>query len=1750
MNTPRRAVTLIASRGLLVAALGLAACPGETTSGSEDTAALDTVFVPQDILVPDTVTANDTGAPDADAQPPVDTTPIDCPGAFGCACAGNDDCASELCIEGPDGQACTRTCVATCPDGYDCLTSGAFGPDVISVCIPRHTRLCRPCHDNSDCQNPFDPLPAYCVTTDPVAGSFCSSSCANIPCPSGYACATVDLGGGATAKQCVPEEGATCACRPSWADLGLSTSCLVSNDVGACEGTRSCGVDGLTSCAGPEATLETCNGVDDDCDGETDNLIEASCERHSAFGTCSGVLACDEAFTAYCDAPQPSAEVCDGIDQDCDGATDEGSCDDGFACTDDVCVSATGTCNATLEPNACLIAQVCYSENDINPADPCQVCRPLLNPYGWSLATNACTIDGVCYADGAARPGKPCDVCRAADDPLGWTPLAEGDKCDDGDPCTFDEVCQATECVGALTPDRCEDGLACTLDACNGDGTCTHTPVAATCVIAGACYTAGVANPAAECERCEPAADPRSWSPAPDTTPCDDETVCTTGDHCDGAGACAGDTVSCDDALDCTADTCDPVDGCVHTPVDACVIDGACVAGGATRSVAEACLVCTPASSTDDWSVAQDSCFIDGACVASGSVDPEDDCRRCVPGTSQSAYVPVSVGTCGDPGVCLAGGHCVAGSCEGASDKCDDGLGCTAGTCNGDGTCSFEIVSGSCLIGDACYGNGTVNPDDPCQVCDASEDAEGWSPNPARCLIGEVCWNDGQADPTNACLVCDPVASRTTWTAASVETSCNDQNACSTDDHCDGAGACVGDLSCDDALSCTTDLCTLGGCVNIVAPSSCVIDGVCEAAGADAGQPCLTCQPAVSQEAWTPAATSVACDDGSPCSTDDHCDGAGACTGNTSCNDGTFCTNDVCTAAGCTHAIESGWCVIGGACRGEGTKAAQGCLVCDPAASDTAWTAVAANTGCDDGNACSVGERCDGAGSCVGDTSCNDHIVCTDDSCDPLVGCAHDVVDDWCLIGGTCHTSGAAIANGCATCDPTSTPYDWTATASGVSCDNGDPCPANAACDGLGACVGDGSCDDGDACTIDECTPTGCLHDQVALGKCIIDGQCYDAGPKPGNPCLACVPSVDQRAWTAAAATTGCDDGSPCSEDDHCDGAGACVGDTSCDDGVACTDDVCGPGGCGNPVSSGACLIDGACVGAGPDEGNTCRSCTPAVSQSAWTYAPVTTSCDDGSPCSSDDHCDGGGSCVGDTGCDDGKSCTLNRCTATGCDWSQISDGWCLIGGVCRTSGSDPGNVCRTCDPGSSQLAWTPAPTSTTCSDGSACSTDDHCDGQGACTGDTSCDDGLSCTDDACTPSGCDHSQVAAGKCLIGGQCYSAGPKPGNPCLVCNPSLDPRDWTPASTATACNDQSACSTDDHCDGQGACVGDTSCDDGIACTLDVCGVSGCSHSGIPSGWCRIGGTCYQNGAANPANACQRCDSGSPTAWTNEPTTKACDDNNGCSPVSYCNGAGACVGDTSCNDGVSCTDDVCLSLYGSKFCVNPVASGKCRIDGQCYSTGQTQSGNICYRCDPSGSGGTTDWSYNNGASCTDGYGLCTSNDVCTNGVCQGTFESDAYEPNETASAPRYLGSRDDDMDWGVSTTANLWGPGDEDWYRFHVNDTFFGNAQPRVRLRNIPSGHDYDLCVYIRCTDGYAIPSVSCPSGTLFDTWTIGGTVYPGCCSIEAGTASEDIHFTDSGNYECDSSDDSYDAYVNIYKYSGAGTCADYTLDWGDD
>ena len=113
--------------------------------------------------------------------------------------------------------------------------------------------------------------------------------------------------------------------------------------VGACfeEGVTLCRpIEERIVCSvrGGSPQAEACNGRDDDCDGRTDELLPntgMSCTVGQGSCAVEGRLICaDETGVLICDAtPElPQQEACNGIDDDCDGTTDEETLGSGEGC--------------------------------------------------------------------------------------------------------------------------------------------------------------------------------------------------------------------------------------------------------------------------------------------------------------------------------------------------------------------------------------------------------------------------------------------------------------------------------------------------------------------------------------------------------------------------------------------------------------------------------------------------------------------------------------------------------------------------------------------------------------------------------------------------------------------------------------------------------------------------------------------------------------------------------------------------------------------------------------------------------------------------------------------------------------------------------------------------------------------------------------------------------------------------------------------------------------------------------------------------------------------------------------------------------------------------------------------------------------------------------------------------------------------------------------------------------------------------
>jgi hypothetical protein len=93
------------------------------------------------------------------------------------------------------------------------------------------------------------------------------------------------------------------------------------SDVGACrEGMRTCVDERFGPCEGGVGPIpETCNDVDDDCDGTVDEGfgIGEACD-----GPDSDVCRDDVRSCAGCSRGPDTLETCNGVDDDCDGIVD------------------------------------------------------------------------------------------------------------------------------------------------------------------------------------------------------------------------------------------------------------------------------------------------------------------------------------------------------------------------------------------------------------------------------------------------------------------------------------------------------------------------------------------------------------------------------------------------------------------------------------------------------------------------------------------------------------------------------------------------------------------------------------------------------------------------------------------------------------------------------------------------------------------------------------------------------------------------------------------------------------------------------------------------------------------------------------------------------------------------------------------------------------------------------------------------------------------------------------------------------------------------------------------------------------------------------------------------------------------------------------------------------------------------------------------------------------------------------------
>jgi hypothetical protein len=206
---------------------------------------------------------------------------------------------------------------------------------------------------------------------------------------------------------CSCNEGATQLCGSDVGECRRGLQTCTDGHFGACEGQT-----------GPAA--ETCNGRDDDCDGTVDNRAGDACECAdgaeracgSPLGECSvGTQACADGHWGACSGDAPTAETCDGLDNDCDGVVDDRQ---GVACdcvdgVEEACGNGTGAC--IQGSRTCMDGRWSACDGAVGPtAETCDGVDNDCNGVVDDRAGNACEcVDGtdeVCGSDvGTCRQG-------------------------------------------------------------------------------------------------------------------------------------------------------------------------------------------------------------------------------------------------------------------------------------------------------------------------------------------------------------------------------------------------------------------------------------------------------------------------------------------------------------------------------------------------------------------------------------------------------------------------------------------------------------------------------------------------------------------------------------------------------------------------------------------------------------------------------------------------------------------------------------------------------------------------------------------------------------------------------------------------------------------------------------------------------------------------------------------------------------------------------------------------------------------------------------------------------------------------------------------------------------------------------------------------------------------------------------------------------------------------------------------------
>ena len=531
--------------------------------------------------------------------------------------------------------------------------------------------------------------------------------------------------------------------------LGLRTFLLTQNDfLGPV-------IEDITVSSQCVPTDEICNGFDDNCD--EDGLIDediaprGTCETGLPGACNDGHYICSAGREVCVRAEEPTDEVCNEIDDDCDGRVDEGVTNACLTCgepPEEICNGEDDNCNGLTDE---AVQRTCLDYTTCTTFTTCEACpdRPVEICNGEDDNCNGLVDEGEARVCTDYREDNRCGTLQVCDDfcpdPPGEICNGEDDNCnglvDEGavnvcinfSDCTIFQTCDDCEptpredcdgidndCDGEVdedTTNRCGTCGDEPLEVCDGiDNDCDGEVDEGTTNVCGFCGDV----PLEVCDGID--------------NDCDGDVDEGVANRCGGCGpepaeVCNGLDDDCDgDVDDGVANACG---GCGPLPLEVCDGEDNDCNGETDEDTDELCeselsgSVCVTEAGECARPCSANECPTGRVCWNDFCItDPcvEVSCAMgfvCMDGECENLCDLNNI-VCEDELVCV-GGRCVANVCS--NTGCDTGAICVANECVPD-----PCAEVSCAIGEVCASGDCI--DDPC-TSTLCEDGE-------RCDLG-VC---------------------------------------------------------------------------------------------------------------------------------------------------------------------------------------------------------------------------------------------------------------------------------------------------------------------------------------------------------------------------------------------------------------------------------------------------------------------------------------------------------------------------------------------------------------------------------------------------------------------------------------------------------------------------------------------------------------------------------------------------------------------------------------------------------------------------------------------------------------------------------------------------------------------------------------------------------------------------------------------------------------------------------------------------